>query len=129
MFPRNENRNEGTFACSTGMKAVCMFPRNENWNKGTFAKTTLLRNRPLPVIKEYETSIRLWTSYDTNAVTQFLAGYIEQHCRHDTRQTQSIEHNTNPCCMCAITFEEMKVPCTGGAERGHIVEIVKQSTG
>ena len=28
MCPRNENRNEGTFAC---------FPRNENWHEGTFA--------------------------------------------------------------------------------------------
>ena len=35
MFPRNENRNEGTFACSLGTKTG-----------GTFAKTTLLRNRP-----------------------------------------------------------------------------------
>ena len=31
MFPRNENRNEGTFACSPGTK---------NRNEGTFAKTT-----------------------------------------------------------------------------------------
>ena len=37
MLPRNENRNEGTFACS---------PRNENRNEGAFAKTTFLRNRP-----------------------------------------------------------------------------------
>ena len=32
VFPRNENRNEGTFACSPGTK---------NRNKGTFAETTL----------------------------------------------------------------------------------------
>ena len=38
MFPQNDNRNEGTFACSPGTK---------NRNEGTFAKTTLLRNRPL----------------------------------------------------------------------------------
>ena len=62
MFPRNENRNEGTFGCSTGTRTrtrvrshvppereperghVRMFPRNENRNEGTFAKTTLLRN-------------------------------------------------------------------------------------
>ena len=37
MFPRNENRNEGKFACSPGTKT-----RKE----GKFAKTTLLRNRP-----------------------------------------------------------------------------------
>ena len=46
MFPRNENRNKGTFACSPGTKigtrVVCMFPRNE----GTFAKTALLGNHP-----------------------------------------------------------------------------------
>ena len=37
MFPRNENRNEGTFGCSPGTK---------NRNEGTFAKTTLLENHP-----------------------------------------------------------------------------------
>ena len=69
MFPRNENRNEGTFAKTTLLETALlspndrpflvltkgwfpkgwfrrMFPRNENRNEGTFAKTTLLRNRP-----------------------------------------------------------------------------------
>ena len=64
MFPRNENRNEGTFAGFGGTKTgtrvrsdvpperkperghVRMFPRNENRNEGTCFKTTLLRNRP-----------------------------------------------------------------------------------
>ena len=68
MFPRNENRNEGTFAKTTLLRNRPfisqwaflvltkgwfpkgwfwrMFPRNENRNEGTFAKTTLLRNRP-----------------------------------------------------------------------------------
>ena len=36
MFARNENRNEGTFACSPGTK---------NRNGGTFTETTLLRTR------------------------------------------------------------------------------------
>ena len=64
MFPRNENRNEGTFAKTTLLETALlspsdpflvltkgwfpkgwfrrMFPRNENRNEGTFAKTTLL---------------------------------------------------------------------------------------
>ena len=62
MFPRNENRNEGTFTKTTLLETALlspsdpfwfpkgwfrrMFPRNENRNEGTFAKTTLLRNRP-----------------------------------------------------------------------------------
>ena len=63
MFPRNENRNEGTFAKTTLLETTLlspndpkgwfpkgwfrrMFPRNENRNEGTFAKTTLSRNRP-----------------------------------------------------------------------------------
>ena len=68
MFPRNENRNEGTFAKTTLLETALlspndpfwwltkgwfpkgwfrrMFPRNENRNEGTFAKTALLRNRP-----------------------------------------------------------------------------------
>ena len=64
MFPRNENRNEGTFACSPGTETgtrvrsdvpperkpergyVRMFPLNENRDEGTLAKTTLFRNRP-----------------------------------------------------------------------------------
>ena len=35
-----------------------MFPRNENRNEGTFAKTTLLRNRPFisPVIHKKGTT-------------------------------------------------------------------------
>ena len=63
MFPRNENRNEGTFAKTTLLETALlspsdpfrgfakgwfpkgwfrrMFPRNENRNEGTFAKTTL----------------------------------------------------------------------------------------
>ena len=45
MFPRNENRNEGTFGRSPERKSergyVRMFPRNENRNEGTFANTTL----------------------------------------------------------------------------------------
>ena len=44
MFPRNENRNEGTFACSPGTKS-----RNE----GTFAKTNLLRKMPLCLLSIY----------------------------------------------------------------------------
>ena len=71
MFPRNENRNEGTFGCSPGTKYIRMFPRNEkpergyvrmfpwneNRNEGTFAKTTLLGNRPFISLwkKECET--------------------------------------------------------------------------
>ena len=50
MFPRNENRNEGTFGCFPGTKTgtrvrseLRMFPRNENRNEGTFAKAALLR--------------------------------------------------------------------------------------
>ena len=39
MFPRNENRNEGTFACSPGTKT----PMRARSPK---PKTTLLRNRP-----------------------------------------------------------------------------------
>ena len=68
MFPRNENRNEGTFAKTTLLETALvspnnpflvltkgwfpkgwfrrMFPQNKNWNEGTFAKTTLLWNRP-----------------------------------------------------------------------------------
>ena len=49
MFPRNENRNEGTFGCSPKRKPergyVCMFPRNGNRHirqKPPFWKTTLL---------------------------------------------------------------------------------------
>ena len=42
MFPRNKNRNEGTFACSPGTK---------NRNEATFAKTTLLRNRPFVSVR------------------------------------------------------------------------------
>ena len=49
MFPRNENRNEGTFGCNHGSPErkpergyVRMFSRNENRNEGTFAKATLL---------------------------------------------------------------------------------------
>ena len=38
MFPRNDKPERGYVRC--------MFPRNENRNEGTFAKTTLLRNRP-----------------------------------------------------------------------------------
>ena len=51
MFPRNENRNEGTFGCSPGTKnrnegTFACSPGTKNQNEGTFAKTTLLRNRP-----------------------------------------------------------------------------------
>ena len=49
-FSRNENRNEGTFGCSprtkTGTRVRSHVPRDENRNEGTFAKTTLLQNRP-----------------------------------------------------------------------------------
>ena len=39
MFPRNENRNEGTSDVPPERKPergyICMFPRNENRNEGT----------------------------------------------------------------------------------------------
>ena len=51
MFPRNENRNKGTFGCSartnTGTRVRSHVPpERKNWNEGTFARTTLLRNCP-----------------------------------------------------------------------------------
>ena len=78
IFPRNENRNEGTFAKTTlllnrpfiSQWAFLvltkgwfpkgwfrrMFPRSENRNEGTFPKTTLLRNRPF--ISQWTLAVR-----------------------------------------------------------------------
>ena len=83
MFPRNENRNEGTFAKTTLLETALlspsdvflvltkgwfpkgwfrrMFPRNGNRNEGTFAKTTLLRNRPF--ISQWFLLVTLWPFY------------------------------------------------------------------
>ena len=62
MFPRNENRNKGTFGCSPGMKTGTKtgtrvrshIPPKRKPDEGTFAKTTLLRNRPF-ISRWYET--------------------------------------------------------------------------
>ena len=63
MFARNENQNEGTFACSPERKPergyVRMFPWNKNWNEGTFAcspgtKTGTRARSPKPPF--YETA-------------------------------------------------------------------------
>ena len=51
MFPRNENRNEGTFGCSPGTKNR-MFPRNEKPERGYLRQNHPFTKPPfyLPVI-------------------------------------------------------------------------------
>ena len=50
MFPGTKNRNEGTFRCSpaprTGTKVHSDVPRDQTRNEGTFAETAILRSCP-----------------------------------------------------------------------------------
>ena len=80
MFPRNENRNEGTFGCSLERKPERaygrVFPQNENRNEGTFAKTTLLRNRPFVSQRQIEQSIQ------NTEVASAMVAFLEAQQRY-----------------------------------------------
>ena len=93
-----------------------MFPRNENRNEGTFAETTLLRNRPFVshIYKKYAPKfatewkfwcrkMRVWWQKSRRPyVEQFVKGLSTKKVAHELQK-----HGVKPPLLCHIWTDFM----------------------